>query len=357
MMPSVLMPRPSKSILFLILVLPFFFAACLGKTGNGKELQAREHGEHLFFFSALQGNPLCMFFSAKQKGDPELTGPVPTSWQADAWVVGPGTSRHLFSKKRREKRDLGTPLYWTDDELWFNTDKDKFVFYHPLESGEILLLSEPIFADRVLKSGEKEVYYGLMSSALFLGGQKIEGRIFYERSDSITASKDVPFSSLTGLGPGGRSYLLWVPGGQFFYIEKKSRPEYGDRSCVALMQDRRGRWEETYHVKIDEPDCVASGTSCSENVEPLAFNISLWDVIVNLEVVPEVPAAREVQEVTDKKPETVSSPGTAGVWDALSTIPDKAEKAPMQFFVLRGTLQNQRETKAVYGLAIMLAQP
>lgn len=360
MMPSVLMPESrisTGSIRLFLLVLPFCLAACLGKTGTGKDQQTRIHGENIFFFSAVQGNPLCMFFSSNQKAKSELTGPVPTSWQADAWMVGPDISRHLCLKKGKDKRDPATPLFWKDDELWFNTDKDKFVFYHPLESGEVLLLSEPIFADRVLKSGDNEIYYGLMSSALFVGGQKIEGRIFCERSQFISAAKDAPLPPVTGLGPGGRAYLFWVPGGQFFYVAKKSLQEYGDRSDVALMQDRRGRWEETYQVRIDEPACVNTLSPCSESAEPFLFEVSLWDVTVSLESVPEVPSAKKATELADNEAAANASPGIAGVWDTLSTIPDKAEAAPLEFFVLRGTLKTQRETKAVYGLGVIVTQP
>ena len=158
------------------------------------------------------------------------------------------------------------------------------------------------------------------------------------------------------MAAGATAYLLWVPGGEFLYVEKNSRSILGDHSFLALMQDRRGRWEETYNLELLEPACVNSGEPCSEGGEPFSLEIALWDIVASLEVVGEQISARDGQK-TDQPAAGDVAPGPAGLWDSLSGVPELGGKSSLEFFVLRGNLKTDRETKAAYGLGVIVTQP
>ena len=165
------------------------------------------------------------------------------------------------------------PVSSTKDELLFTTDKDEFLYYVPTETGKILLLTDPLFADRVRSGQDEEIRYGRMPAKIFCNNRTVEGTLFYQRWAWIDAPQR------KGKGPFFRpwtrrhSFCRVGPGGEFLYLEKGGGSEQGGKAQFAVMQDRRGRWQETYQIRWTEPECAFSLSPCPE--ESREFRLSI----------------------------------------------------------------------------------
>ena len=340
-----------KSGMFLALVVPFCLMSCMGKSGMGNGVPGSINGEYLLFLSAVQGNPLGMFVSIQKMRIPGKIRSPSTKWQVHAWGLTPGASPCLFTQKGKDKQDPEAPLSWKNDTLLFTTDKDRFVFYKPLKLDKLLLLTDSIFPDRVRRSREEEIRYGLIPSVLYWNNEKIEGKLFYEQRDLSESASPAGFLPLTGLKPNGRVYVLWAPDGVFLRIEKQEDEQGRYLSRVALMQDRRGRWEETYDVNMEEPACAFSSTSCSGPAGVFRLQIPLWRLSGQLESLQGVRMGMEAQAQKVNTEEKALSGGQL-LWTTLEALPDGKGKPQVDFCLLKGTLEINRETKAVYGIGM-----
>ena len=345
-----LMRKPGRILALVAFLL--FLPSCLGKSGMRKDVSGNGNGEYLLFLSAVQGNPLGMFVSVQKMRVPGTVGSASTKWQVHVWGLTPGASPCLFTEKGKDKKEPNAPLTWKNDTLLFTTDKDRFVFYKPLKLDKLLLLTDSIFPDRVRRSREEEVRYGLMPSTLYWNNRKIEGSLFYEQRDLPESAAPAAFLPLTGVKPNGRVYVLWSPDGVFLRIEKQGDEQDRDPSCVALMQDRRGRWEETYEVSLEEPACAFSSASCNGAVENVRLQIPLWRLNGQLEPLREVRTGMEAQSQDTSEEENVPSGGQV-LWTTLKAFSEGKGEPSVKFCLLKGTLVIDKETKAVYGIGMM----
>ena len=175
----------------------------------------------------------------------------------------------------------------TKDELLFTTDKDEFLYYVPTETGKILLLTDPLFADRVRSGQDEEIRYGRMPAKLFCNNRTVEGTLFYQRWAWIDPPQQKRKGPFAGLEPGGRLFAVWGPGGEFLYVEKGGSGQ-GGKAQFAVMQDRRGRWQETYQIRWTEPECAFSPSPCPGESREFRLSIPAWDVEGSLEKLEQV---------------------------------------------------------------------
>jgi len=337
----------------LILILP----CCAGKRRAAEETDKMENGEYLLFLSTVQGNPLCMFGSVqKMRVFPWLTSPR-TRWRVHTWLIFPGASRTLFSEDGKRKQAPSVPLTWTKDTLLFTTDSDRFVFFQPFPEDKVLLLTDAIFPDRVRKSGEEEIHYSLLPSSLTWNNQKVEGRLFYQKLEMSEPRVPSTFLPVTGLKAKGRVYAIWVPGGLFLYLEKQDETAESGRSSAAIMQDRRGKWQETYNVTVTEPDHLFTDGEPPEGASrPFVFDIPFWKIQGSLERVQTVRPNMEASGYAGSAPNEAAKEDDGGnrlLWTAMDSLPDTNPDSPVRFCLLKGRLQVEGETQSVYGVGIM----
>jgi hypothetical protein len=337
---------------FLGLFLIVSVTSCAGGKHASESSDIVENGEYLLFLSNFQGNPLCLFGSIqKMRVFPWLTSPR-TRWRVHTWLILPGFSKQLFSDKGKEKEALSIPLKYTDDTLLFTTNNDQFVFFHPFPDDKLLMVSDPIFPDRVRKSGEEDIRYSLLRSSLTWNNQKVDGQLFYQKIETSNPGNPSSFLPLTGLEKGGRIFAIWVPGGMFLYLEQPGEISGEGRSANAIMQDRRGKWEETYDVTLIEPAHAFSGLASSGGEgNSLRLDLPLWRITGDLQVIEQVRPGMEAEG------QAVSGPGKGAAgerlfWKSLEKIPEPEAKNAVAFCLLKGSLQVSGETKSVYGVGI-----
>ena len=342
--------RRGWKIVVAALLLMGVLPCCAGKKHLADEARAAESGEYLLFVSNVQGNPLCLFGTIQKMRVAPWIGPPRTRWRVHTWLVFPGGAPELFSERGKRKETPEVPLTWTRDSLLFTTDSDRFVFYRPFTDDKLLLLTDPIFPERARSIGEEDVRYTLLPGALIWNDRNVQGRVFYQEVETRSTSKPSGFPPLHGPQAGVRTYAIWVPGGMFLYMEKQSGTTEGGRaSAVAIMQDRRGRWEETYHVILSEPEDLFRPSVAphpSEGRTHLGIDIPLWRIQGSMEVVREVRSGSE--------------PGTApgaeaeggAFWQALAALAGTDGEGPVRFCLLKGTLRVDGEAQLVYGVGI-----
>jgi len=334
-------------------LIPFCLFGCAGKTSVKDEVPGQVNGEYLLFFSAVQGNPLCMFVSIQKVRAPGVVRSPRTKWQVHAWTLTPGASRCLFTKTGKDKQDPMAPLFWKNDTLLFTTDQDQFVFFKPLGLHKLLLLTDTIFPGRVRRSGQEEIQYGLLPSTLYWNNLGVKGSLFFERRVLSESASPATFLPLTGLKPGGKVFALWSPDDIFLHIEKSPDADPGRSSFFALMQNRRGKWEETYDVTFREPACAFDPASCRGTEDDrFQLDIPLWSMEGTMESLHEVRwgvEAKALEEGSEQKDEE----GRRILWTSLEALPDAIEGVPVDFCLLKGSLILERETKAVYGIGMM----
>ena len=216
--------------------IPFLLFACSGKQVIREDPPRAASSESLLFLSAVQGNPVCMVVDiSKRRASSLLTSPS-TRWQLNAWLVSPGTSTYLCTKSGKSKKGALAPLHWKNRQLLFTTAKDEFLFYFPSEAGELLLLTDPLFADRVRGGQEEEIRYGRMPARIAWNNRTVEGNLYYERRAWLDLPAHDRRGPFMGLEPGGKIFVVWGPDGEFLYVEKgggRRRGRAGQVRCHA----------------------------------------------------------------------------------------------------------------------------
>ncbi len=348
-----------QGIVILGILLGGILCGCAGKRTLAEETRATETGEYLLFVSNVQGNPLCLFGSIQKMRVAPWIGSARTRWRASNWLLFPGGSHEMFFERGRRKQDPSVPLSWTRDALLLTTDNDRFVFYRPFSKDKLLLVTEPIFPDRVRRSGEDDVRYTLLPASVIWNDWSVPGRVFYQKLGRTASQPPSGFFPFHAPQAGVRSYAIWVPGGMFLFVEEQRESVEGRRAgALAIMQDRRGRWEETYHVILSEPEDLfapAEASPVREEKIRLGLDIPSWRIQGTLEVI------RDVRTGPDK-PGPFGAAGSAeeeggggtgrGFWSSITGLPGEDGDGPVRFVLLRGTLRVDGETQSVYGVGI-----
>ncbi len=367
-------------------VIPFLLCACSKKQTIREDPPREAVVEALVFLSAVQGNPVCMVVDINKRRSSGLFTSPKTKWRSNAWLISPGHSTYLGSKKGTAKQGTLAPVSSTKkDGLLFTTDKDEFLYYLPKEAAKILLLSEPLFADRVRSGQDEEIRYGRMPAKLICNNRTVEGNLFYERWSWIDAPPQGRKGALAGLEPGGRIFAVWGPGGEFLYLEKKGGGQEG-RAQFAVMQDRRGRWQETYQIRWTEPECAFSASPCPEaSEEGFRLLIPAWDVEGSLQRLDSVQIPKEAigEEGETTEGETTEGETTEGettedattegegplegeppppstqdvFWTSLREISQAKGQSNVDFCLLKGSIWVEKNQRAVYGVGLLAREP
>jgi hypothetical protein len=334
--------------------------------------------EVLFFLSAVQGNPVCLAVDINKRRSSSLFSSPKTKWRMNAWLLAPGTATYLGEQRDKSKQGVLAPVSRTKDELLFTTDKEEFLYYVPTDAGKILLLSDPLFADRARSGQGVEIRYGRMPAKLFCNNRTVEGNLFYQRWAWIDPPQRERKGPLAGLEPGGRIFAVWGPEGEFLYLEKGGEGGQNGRAQFAVMQDRRGRWQETYQIRWTEPECAFSPDPCPGASEEFRLSIPAWDVEGSLQKLEQVLVRTEAtgeEDATAEGVPTDDAPGegeaTEGVaaegdplsqdafWTSLRAIPQAKGKGggSVEFCLLKGNIWVERNQRAVYGIGLRSREP
>jgi len=341
----------SRAVRLLLACLVFCSLGCAGNTPAAPEPRSQANGEYFLFLSAAQGNPVCVFVSVQKKRVSGLMSSPRTKWQAHAWLVVPGASRYLFSESGKGKMNPELPLHWANEALLFTTEKERFVFYKPFRLDKLLFLSESIYADRVRKSEEQEIRYGLVASSLLWNNRRMEGKLFYETRDLVSSAAPGKFLPLTGAPRGGTVYALWAPDGAFLFLEKTGGDGSKSDGCLAILQDRRGRWDETFAAEVQEPACAFSASPCSGEEGVFRVRVPLWRLEGSLGVLQEAkPGPGGQAEKPGPAPEVV--PEENLLWASLGSLQQERQPSTVKFCLLRGDLLQGEETRTVYGVGM-----
>jgi len=340
-------PLPARCLLIVSTALCL---ACAGRVPAVEGPHGAANGEYMLFFSTVQGNPLCLFASVQRRQVSSLLSSR-NRWEAHVWMILPGASKYLFAADGKNKEDPAASLRYADDTLLFTTDKDRFVFYQPFEADKLLFLSESIFPERAREAREEEIHYGLIPSLLYWNNRKLEGRLFYERRSLKEADGRESLPPVAGLPAGGRAYALWASEGLFVYLERTGSEDSQSAASVALMQNRRGRWEETLDAEAEEPLCAFSSPSCTPGPGSLKIDIPQWGLEGSLEVLQEVKSGFEAHAREDVAAEP--TPSQDLLWTSMKEVTEEGGESPVSFCLLKGSLVQGGETRAVYGVGLL----
>lgn len=351
--------------LFLLMVL-FLLCACSKKQTIRDDPPRAAVVEALVFLSAVQGNPVCMVIDVNKQRSSSLFSSPKTKWRMNGWLLSPGLATYLGTQKGKTKQGALAPVSSIKDELLFTTDKDEFLYYVPTEAGKILLLTDPLFADRVRSGQDEEIRYGRMPAKLFCNNRTVEGTLFYQRWAWIDPPQQKRKGPFAGLEPGGRLFAVWGPGGEFLYVEKGGGSGQGGKAQFAVMQDRRGRWQETYQIRWTEPECAFSASPCPGESQEFGLSIPAWDVEGSLQKLEQVLISTEATGAEDVTAEGVTTEGvtTEGVtteggslpqdtfWTSLGAIPQAKGRSSVEFCLLKGNIWVEQNQRAVYGIGL-----
>jgi hypothetical protein len=338
-----------------LLMVPVLFFSCSKKQIIREDPPRAAVVETLVFLSAVQGNPVCMVMDINKHRSSGLFSSAKTKWRMNGWLLSPGLATYLGIQKGKSKQGALAPVSSTEDELLFTTDKDEFLYYVPTKAGKILLLTDPLFADRVRSGQDEEIRYGRMPAKLFCNNRMVEGTLFYQRWAWIEPPQQKRKGPFAGLEPGGRLFALWGPGGEFLYVEKGGGSEHGGKARFAVMQDRRGHWQETYQIRWTEPECAFSPSPCPGESQTFGLLIPAWDVegsLTKLEQVlipTEVPKEGEIPEGGSLRQDTF--------WTSLGAIPQAKGGSSVEFCLLKGNIWVEQKQRAVYGIGLLAKEP
>ncbi len=367
---------PLLLLVLFLSIIPLFVFACLGKSSKAENEAttavisdegtasdviseepppAKNTGEYLIFHTAIQGNPFCMIVDIQQIQVSSFLGNPNIKGKANAWVVFPGASKYIYTKMGKFKKNPQVPLNLIDETLLLTTEKDEFAFYFPFGQEELLLLSDSIFLNRARTDQEKEIHYDLMPAKFIWKDRKIAGNLFYERRELPESASYANLFPFVGLEPGGRGYVLWAADGEFIYIEKVGEIGNENRARLAVMQDRRGRWQETFEVDLKEPSCAFSPSTCTGDSQLFQLQIPVWNMEGELDVMSAVQTSFEAEGQAEEPPAAAetSSPGIGRLWTSLQDLPEILGASPMEFCLLKGSIQINEKTRAVYGIGIL----
>lgn len=347
--------RKAGSWVFLWAI-PLLLVACSGKQAIREDPPRAAAAEALLFLSAVQGNPVCMVVDIDKRRASSLFSSPKTKWQMKAWMLSPGTATYLCTQKGKSKKGAMAPLHYRNKKLAFTTDKDEFLFYVPYDTGKFLLLTDPVFADRVRSGQKEEIRYGRMPAKLFWNNRTMGGNLFYERwawIDPPPKDRKAPFK---GLEPGGRLFAVWGPDGEFLYLEKGGEVGSGGEARFAVMQDRRGRWQETYQVRWVEPECAFSPSPCEGESQKFQLRIPAWEVDGTLEridtvLIPMDATGQEASTAADVPPSQDT------FWTSLHGVPPAKGQSPVEFCLLKGSIRVEKNQRAVYGIGLLAKKP
>ncbi len=344
--------------LFLLMV-PVLLCACSKKQIIREDPPRAAVVEALVFLSAVQGNPVCMVIDISKRRSSRLFSSPRTKWRMNGWLLSPGLATYLGIQKGKSKQGALAPVSSTKDELLFTTDKDEFLYYVPTEAGKILLLTDPLFADRVRSGQDEEIRYGRMPAKLFCNNRTVEGTLFYQRWAWIDPPQQKkrkgPFA---GLEPGGRLFAVWGPGGEFLYVEMGGG---SGQAKFAVMQDRRGRWQETYQIRWTEPECAFSPSPCPGESQEFGLSIPAWDVEGTLQkleqvLIPTVATGAEGAISEGATTEGSSLPQDT-FWTSLGSIPQAKGGGSVEFCLVKGNIWVEQNQRAVYGIGLLAKEP
>jgi hypothetical protein len=368
--------RAARGLLLLMVL--FLLCACSKKQIIREDPPRYTVLETLVFLSAVQGNPVCMAIDINKQRSNSLFSSPKTKWRMNGWILSPGLATYLGLQKGKSKQGALAPVSSTKDELLFTTDKDEFLYYVPTEAGKILLLTDPLFADRVRSGQDEEIRYGRMPAKLFCNNRTVEGTLFYQRWAWIDPPQRKRKGSFGGLEPGGRLFALWGPGGEFLYLEKGGDGGQAGKARFAVMQDRRGRWQETRQIRWTEPECAFVPGPCPGESREFRLSIPAWDVEGSLEKLEQVLTPTKLTGEGDATPEgalpedalpEVATPEGATpadtslpqdtFWTSLHAIPQAKGKegGSVEFCLLKGNIWVEGNQRAIYGIGLHAPVP
>jgi hypothetical protein len=346
---------------WVLLLVPFLLCACSKRQTIREDPPRAAVVEAMIFLSSVQGNPVCVVIDINKHRSSSLFSSPKTKWRMNGWLLSPGLSTYLGTLKGKSKQGSLAPVSSTKDELLFTTDKDQFLYYVRTEAEKILLLTDPLFADRVRSGQDEEIRYGRMPAKLFCNNRTVEGTLFYQRWAWIDPPQQKRKGPFAGLEPGGRLFALWGPGGEFLYVEKGAGDEQGGKAKFAIMQDRRGRWQETSQVRWTEPECAFSPTPCPGESQEFGLSIPGWDVEGSLQKLDQVLIPTEVTgadgAVTEKATTEGGSLPQDTFWNSLRAIPQAKGGHSVEFCLLKGDIWVEQNQKAVYGIGLFAKKP
>ena len=192
-----------------------------------------------------------------------------------------------------------------------------------------------------------------MPAKLFWNNRTVEGNLFYERWTWIDPPPRDRKGPFRGLEPGGRLFVLWGPEGEFLYLEKGGQAGWDGEPRFAVMQDRRGRWQETYQARWEEPPCAFSATPCEGESQRFLLQIPAWEVDGTLERLDAVVTSGDVTGEDSSRGEGIP-PSQDTFWTSLQSVPQAKGKNPVEFCLLKGNIRVEGNQRAVYGIGMLV---
>ncbi len=197
--------------------------------------------DRLLCMAMVQGSPLMVYVEIPREKKVDALVFRKVRWGYEAWLVQNDRAKCFYATRLRAKKD--TRIIPSPDKhtiaAW--TDKDQLVFGIGKYNQELLVVTDPIYADRNRRRGATSVEYTLVPTTLYFGKKVVSGSAFYQHRSFKGTVRDHGRSKAVASLTDGISCYLWDASGRIWYVEHLVGPN-GDQGTFAVMQDQRGQW-------------------------------------------------------------------------------------------------------------------
>lgn len=336
------------SILLAIWLMAVFTSSCALKSLVHQGTDIRYEEDRLVCTAMTQGAPVMLSLGISRALNEDAVLFRKAHWGYEAWLFYKNVERCFYSKRVRAEKDSKKIPNPDKKTIAAWTDKDELVFGMGEEGREVLVVTEPIYADRSRRIGSALVDYTLVPVKLYFGKRLVEGSAFFQHVSHKGRVRRYIGPERVAFVKSGTACFLWDPSGGFWYIEQLvGEDDAGARSAFATTQDRRGQWDETTEAEI-VPVSRGDGSGGGER--------SAWHVSVpgwGLEA--DVASARLDRTAPGSSSGADGSGG--GGYDGSGSLESLCEglraypsPSRSRFRQVEGTLRIGRETRTVRGL-------
>ena len=342
-------PTLSRGSVFLALcMVTMCTASCALRSLVHQGTEIRYEEDRLVCAAMTRGTPVMLSLDIARALNEDAVFFRKVHWGYEAWLFHKNVERCFYSKRVRAEKDTKKIPNPDKKTIAAWTEKDELVFGVGEEGREVLVVTEPIYAERSRRLGGASVDYTLVPVKLYFGKKVVQGSAFFQHVSYRGRVRRYAGPARVAFAKSGTSCFLWDPSGGFWYIEQLAGE--GDekaRSAFATTQDRRGQWDETTEAEI----VPASRGDGSGGGEGSAWHVRVpgWDMEADLAPVRlDTAASGSSAGIDPSGAEGYEGPGALETFcEGLPAYPSPSRSRVRH---VQGTLRIGKETKTVRGL-------
>jgi len=300
------------------------------------------HEDRLLCASITQGSPLFVYLDIPRGRNEDALLFGHTRWEYEAWLLYKNLGKCFYVKKEGEGKDPKKIIPLDKEVVSVRTEKDQLVFGVDWDAHDILVETDPIYADRTQKVEGAQIEYTVLPVKVHVGKKTIPGSAFYQHVAYVGEIRHPSSPSRLDFLRCGTSCYLWDRAGNFWFIEHLVSENVN--STFAVTQDPRGEWQETYEVNVTSPEIEQTAGGSHDTKISLMVDIPAWRMEAHLTSL----------RTGDALPESAGSPDQKEQSDSLEKMlegfPDHPSLSETRLYQVEGSVQMENENRTVYGI-------